>query len=569
MVVAAGRQASVNIHKKPRFLGLGLVLALMTTWDGMAQAAYLVHESAEDTASLSAASLCPALPPPTGNTVNVSTVAQLENAVNAATSGTTILVADGTYNLDGDYLRFAVPNVTLRSASGNPKAVILDGNYITTEIVQIAASNVTIADLTLREAYYHPIHVMSSDSANTINTLIYNVHIFDPGQQAIKINPVPGGYYTDNGVIACSRIELTEAGRSQVWNINGSCYTGGVDAHQSRGWIIHDNVIEGFWCPNGLSEHGIHMWRGCRDTTIERNMLHNDARGIGLGLVTSGDGRTYLDAPCPTATGYVDDYGGVIRNNFVSASDANLFASEYGFDCGICLWNSCNARVLHNSVYTPDPDHTFSSMEWRFSNTRADIINNLVNDTMRERDGAIATQSGNVTNAQASWFLNVTTGDLHLLSTATSAINQVIAPSDVTDDYDGDLRPIGPASDVGADEYGAPASSAVTDLHVTHAVTATGTLTAALRWTAPADAITTALRYSGTLITEANWTSALLLTSTLSGTAQSYTATVAYTGGMAYFALKSQNAEGAWSALSNNAFWPGRDVYLPLVTRAD
>jgi hypothetical protein len=219
-------------------------------------------------------------------------------------------------------------------------------------------------------------------------------------------------------------------------------------------------------------------------------------------------------------------------------------------------------------VYTTDPAHTFSSIEWRFPNTRADIINNLVNDTMLTRDGAIATQSGNISDAQASWFVNVALGDLHLVPTATSAIDQVTAPSDVTDDYDGDPRPIGSASDVGADEYGAPPPSAVTDLRVIRAVTATGTLTATLRWTAPANAVTTTLRHSGTLITEANWASASLLADTLSGTTQTYTATVAYTGGIAYFALKSQNAEGAWSALSNNAFWPPQAVYLPLVMRA-
>jgi hypothetical protein len=268
---------------------------------------------------------CAPLPPPGGNIVNVSTVSQLENAVNSATSGTTILIANGTYNLDGAYLRVAVPNVTLRAASGNREAVILDGNYQTTELIQIVASNVTVADVTLREAYFHPLHVMSGNAAHTLNTLIYNVHIVDPGEQAIKINPAADGYYTDNGVIACSHIELTDVGRAHIRN---SCYTGGVDAHQSRGWIIRDNLIEGFWCSSGLSEYGIHVWRGCRDTTVERNVLKNNARGIGFGLATDPGGRTYADQPCPAATGYVDNYGGVIRNNFVYANHSSLFASE-------------------------------------------------------------------------------------------------------------------------------------------------------------------------------------------------------------------------------------------------
>lgn len=510
-----------------------------------------------------ASSACPPLPPPGGNIVNVSTVSQLESAVNNAASGATILIADGTYNLNGVYLRIAAPGVTLRSAGGNREAVILDGNYQTTEIVQVVASHVTVADVTLREAYYHPIHVMSTGSANITNTLIYNVHIVDPGEQAIKINPVDGGYHTDQGVIACSHIELTDAGRPHIRN---NCYTGGIDAHQSRDWVIRDNLIEGFWCASGLSEHGIHLWRTCRDPIVERNVLRNNARGIGFGMATSGTGRTYPDDVCPYTSGYVDHYRGVIRNNFVSADDGDLFASEYGFDCGICLWNACSVQTFHNTVYTANPGATFSSIEWRFANTRVELINNLVNHTLRQRDGATATQTGNVTTAQAGWFVNAATGDLHLLSAASNAIDIVTAPGSVIDDIDADQRPIGARSDAGADEYGVPPPAAVTDLRVTSAVTSTGDLTIMLRWTPPANAITTTLRYSTTPIDAANWLSASLPGGSLTGTTAVYTGTLPYTGGLVYFALKSHNT-GGWSALSNNAFWPQIGVYLPLIRK--
>jgi hypothetical protein len=541
-VVAARRPTLVNIYKKPRFLGLVLVLALMTTWDGIAQAAYPVRESAEDIAALSAASHCPALLPPTGNIVNVSTEAELWNVVNSSPPYTTILLADGTYNLgqNGHYLWFDTPNVTLRSASGNREAVILDDNYSATEIVTIAASNVTLADITIKRAGTHPVHVVTSSSANTLNTLIYNVHIIDPGQQAIKINPSTSSYYLDNGTVACSRIELTDAGRQKVWEINSSCYTGGVDGHQARNWVIRDNLIEGFWCSGGLSEHGIHLWSNSTDTLVERNMIVDCARGIGFGLGSSGHS------------------GGIIRNNMIHVNQ----------DVGIGLETSPSTKVYNNTVY--NGNDYMASIEYRFAATSGvQIINNLTNKSILQRDGATGTLQNNVTNAQASWFASAAAGDLHLASSISGVVDGGQTLADVTDDYDGDARPIGSASDVGADEYDAPPPSAVTDLRVTRAITTTGTLTATLRWTAPANAVTTTLRCSDTLITEANWTSALLLTSTLSGTTQSYTATAAYTGGMAYFALKSQNTEGAWSALSNNAFWPRRDVYLPLVTRAD
>ena len=397
---------------------------------------------------------CAPLPPPGGNTVTVSSVTALQNAVNNASEGDTILVMDGTYNLDGVYLRFDTPNVTLRSSSGNRAAVILDGNYQTTEIIQIVASNVTIADLTLREAYDHPIHVMSSASGDVTGTLIYNVHIIDPGQQGIKINPYVQEnalYFPDEGVIACSHIELTDAGRP---HIRDNCYTGGIDAHQTRDWIIRDNLIEGFWCETGFSEHGIHFWRSNRGTIVERNELRNNARGIGFGLVTSGTGiRTYDDDPCPAANGgYVDHYGGIIRNNFVFANDSRLFASEYGFDCGICLWQACGSKVFHNTVASTEAP--FSSIEWRFDYTDVEVSYNLVSHNLRDRGGT-AVLTGNLENQPLSLFVDGTNGDLHLAAGAVIAIDQAAPLAEVPDDFDGGLRPNGAAPDVGADEYGA------------------------------------------------------------------------------------------------------------------
>jgi hypothetical protein len=409
-----------------------------------------VHASNQSTG------LCPPLPPPAGSVIRVATVSELENAVNAATAGDTILMADGVYNLDGVYLRVDAPDVTLRSASGNREAVVLDGNYLTTEIVQIVASNVTIADLTLREAYDHPIHVMSTESGDVTGTTIYNVHIVDPGQQAIKINPYTGAnarYFPDDGVIACSRIELTAAGRSQV---RDNCYTGGVDAHQARGWVLRDNVIEGFWCQRGLSEHGIHFWRASRDTVVERNLLRNNARGVGFGLAADGEGmRAYDDNPCPGAAGgYVDHYGGLIRNNFVFANESGLFASEYGFDTGIGLWQACGARALHNTVASTQAP--FSAIEWRFDNTDVAIINNLVTHNLRDRGGS-ATLAGNLERQPLSLFADGPGGDLHLTAGAAAALAQVTRPPDVAAAFDGDPRPRGAASDVGGDEYRAAA----------------------------------------------------------------------------------------------------------------
>jgi hypothetical protein len=382
----------------------------------------------------------------------VSTVAELRDAVQLANPGDTILVADGTYSLGGDDLWIDVPGVTLRSSSGDREAVVLDGGYLSTEILTIAASNVTVADLRIERAQTHPIHVVSTDQGSTTGMLVYNVHIVDPGQQAIKINPhAARTHYPDGGVVACSHIELTDAGRLQVWEINGSCYTGGIDGHQARGWVVRDNLIEGFWCEEDLAEHGIHFWSGSRDTLVERNVVQDCARGIGLGLGESGDWRSYPDDPCAGAD--YGHYAGIARNNVVFAGQSALFASEYSFDCGICLEQVCGTQVLHNTVASTSAPAS-SSIEWRWSSTTVTVSNNLASHDLVQRDGAAASVVANLEDAPLSLFVDGAGGNLHLAAHASAAIDQgaSLPPGLCDEDIDGDVRPVGPAPDIGADE---------------------------------------------------------------------------------------------------------------------
>jgi uncharacterized repeat protein (TIGR01451 family) len=247
-------------------------------------------------------------------------------------------------------------------------------------------------------------------------------------------------------VIACSHVELTDAGRGHV---RDDCYTGGVDGHQAWGWVVRDTVIEGFWCEHGLAEHGIHFWTGSRDTLVERNVLVDNARGVGFGLGYSGDDwRSYGDDPCPGAD-YVGHYDGVVRNNFVFAGRPGLFSSQYGFDCGVCLEQACGARVLHNTVASTQVPQS-SSIEWRWSNTDAEITNNLVSHNLKQRDGASATLAGNLDGAPLSLFADGAGGDLHLAEGASSAIDRGVNAG-VATDIDGQARDSTP--DIGADEY--------------------------------------------------------------------------------------------------------------------
>ncbi len=399
------------------------------------------------------AAACAPLPAPTGAVVDVTPddVDQLRQWILDAAPGTTFSLADGTYPLsqnDGVHrLSFRVDGLTLRSASGVREAVVLDAGWEVHELLEIQASNVTIADLTVTRAIHHPIHVSGSTDGSHSGVVLHNLVVRDPGQQAVKINANGPDqmYVVDDGVMRCSLLEMTDEGRAHV----SGCYTGGLDAHRARDWHIHDNVIKGFWCANGLSEHAIHLWRGCRDTRIERNIIIDCARGIGLGLGEQGGGRVYDDEPCDGAAP-IGHFGGLIRNNTISAHASGLGASGAGFDTGIALEQACEVRVLHNTVAsTMTP---YSSIEWRWVNTTAVVANNAVTHNLLPRNGGFAELIGNAEAVPTDRFLDLPAGDLHLAATATDLIDQAEALEAgwVTDDVDGEPR-TAPA-DIGADE---------------------------------------------------------------------------------------------------------------------
>jgi hypothetical protein len=433
-----------------------------------------------------------------------------------------------------DFVHIVNSSISIRGATGDRADVILDFGGMTSGHfgILVEADDVTIADLTIRNAADHGVSIQGVD-----RPVLYNLHIQDIGDQLVKVNPAGNG--SEDGLLACSRLEYTTAAPNE--------YTNGISAHQAHRWVVRDNQWFRIRTPGNTPVPTILFWSGSTDTIVERNLLVDCYQGIAFGNASHGEG---------------DHIGGIVRNNMIYASMPH--------DVVIEMVHAEGWLVAHNTALLLNPNGGLTwGMEARFSDTQGTFAYNLTNmDIWADRDGAQGTLLGNLTNAQADWFVDPAAGDLHLRDTATAAIDQAAALLEVTDDIDGDARPIGPAPDIGADEYGEPAPpppAAVTDLHVTRAVTTAGLLTITLAWTAPANAVTTTLRYAGALLTEANWGPADLLTDTLAGSAEVLTATVPYLLGTLYFALKTQNAAGDWSALSNNAFWPARKVLLPLM----
>ncbi len=407
--------------------------------------------SAADAWTSTAGVSCGPLPAPTGPTRTVHPGDDLASALSALASGDTLLLGEGTYHAANLWIR--TPGVTVRSEKGDREKVIVDGDYSGGSIFEVQASNVTIADITVQHSQYHPIHIAPS-SADMTGDVVYNVHVIDPAQQAIKINANDTGssatHFADNGLVACSHLELTDTGRPHVDPVATGCYTGGIDAHEARGWTYRDNLIEGFYCPTGIAEYGIHLWTGSRDDIVERNRLFNNTRAIGLGE-NPGSSRSYSDSPC-AGVAMAMHYGGIVRNNFILGDDPDLFASESGFDTGIALWDACGAAVVHNSIFSTGT--MFRAIDARFAQTSGQAANNFANQRIAVRDNAttVISDRGNLEMAAAMDFVNAANHDLHLSAQASTAIDRGVAIDSglCDDDIDGTAR--GAARDIGADE---------------------------------------------------------------------------------------------------------------------
>lgn len=363
----------------------------------------------------------------TTETVVVSDPAQLAEAILRANSGgdKTILLEDGIYTLE-DMLWVEADGITVQSSSRNRDAVIIEGRGMdgeVTHIFNVAGSNFTVRDVTLRRVSQHAIQIHGEINADS--PLIENVHIVDTGEQMVKVSYDPDNPHnsSDDGIVEGCLLEYS-AGIGPQW------YIGGIDAHNAKDWIVRGSTFKAIGSPSeDVAEFAVHFWSNSENTLVECNTIINCDRGIGFGLGDRGH------------------RGGIIRNNMIYHDDTEGFA-----DVGISLESAIKVQVYNNTVYH---EHSYpNAIEYRFSETTGLLIaNNLTNKAVSQRDGASATVSHNVTNLEASWFVNSSTGDLHLASATPTVVDQGLAIPGLASDFDGDTRPQGEGVDIGADEY--------------------------------------------------------------------------------------------------------------------
>ena len=312
-------------------------------------------------------------------------------------------------------------------------------------------TNTTIAHLTIRDTWDNEIIFNPGAQA----PLVYCVRLLNAGSQFIKSNPtdVNNGLGVNNGIVEYCWFEYT--GTPPGNHGTGVGYFNGISAHAAQNWIIRGNLFKNLhnldsaaylWNPAVL------FWRHSVNTVTEQNTFIDVDRAVAYGL--------------DNTTPYFDHAGGVIRNNFVCLSPGLMSANrKASSDGSLIAWNSPATQIDHNSLLLNGNE--FYAVEFRFpTTTNCTARNNLADAPIHLRDSATATLLSNLATAVPGMFVNAAAADLHLLASATNAIDKGLTLSTVTNDIDGDRRPRGASSDIGADEFTTNAPPRMTEVRL-------------------------------------------------------------------------------------------------------
>lgn len=377
--------------------------------------------------------------PQAGGVIVIDKVQALYEAVRRVRPGGTIVVANGVYRMDRT-LVIATDGVTLRSRSGNPKDVVLDGGGTLGEMLAVrSCADVTVAGLTIQNVRWNGIKI---DSETGVQRLAIRGCVFrNIWQRAIKGVNVPASdleRLRPRGcrVVSClflndrpKRFEDDPEDTPRSYDGN---YIGGIDVMCASGWTIADNVFVGIRGRTGSARGAVFLWNDTRDCVVERNVVVDCDSGICLGnSFKSPDVAVHCT-------------GVVVRNNFVTHAPENGILADYTRDCAI----------LHNTVHDP-ASRSGRLIRLVHDNDGLRVENNLLSGPgpLVETASRI-TLRDNLSRDMTAAFVAPDKGDLRLTAAATAAIDRAAPLAEVTTDID--LKPRDSHPDLGANEFVAP-----------------------------------------------------------------------------------------------------------------
>jgi parallel beta-helix repeat protein len=299
----------------------------------------------------------------------VSTEADLRSAIAAAHAGDVITLLPGRYRFDRTLAARAegteqAPIVVKAERPGS-----VDIEFTTVEGFAVTGPWWRFENLAIRGACTndgdceHAFHV--SGAAHHFSALNNTVRDFNA---QFKINGADGRF-PDNGLIDHNTL-VNSAPRQTASPVTP------IDLVAASGWTIRGNLIADFVKAQGdRISYGAFAKGAGAGTTFEDNVVLCEQRlqgepgqRVGLSLGGGGTGKPYCrDHRCITEHDH-----GIIRDNLVASCS----------DAGIYVNSSADTRIVHNTLLDT------GGIDVRFPESAAEVTGNLVDGTIRARDGA-------------------------------------------------------------------------------------------------------------------------------------------------------------------------------------
>ncbi|WP_413284627.1 chondroitinase-B domain-containing protein [Vibrio sp. MA40-2] len=344
----------------------------------------------------------------------VSDSKQLGQAIKNAVPGTSIIINDGDYKLNGKRINISKKTPTrtrpivlmaknpgqVTIAMNSPEGLFINQPYWSISGLRFVGScqgNCEHAMHIVGNA--HSIHISHNEFVN------YNA--------AIKVNGT-NNKYPDSGLISHNHF-YANAPRKTSSSVTP------INIDHANNWIISHNIIRDFIKTGGNKvSYGAFIKGGASGGYFENNLvICNSSQtlypGSSVGLSVGGGGMKSRRNNAPYEAQNV-----TIRNNLI------IHCS----DVGIYVNRGKNTTVNNNTLYNT------MGLDLRFPQTSANVINNLLGGKLRLRDNATATfEKGNLILARGfirndepltAMFTSPETGDFSIKADYADLIKRAV-----------------------------------------------------------------------------------------------------------------------------------------------